>query len=209
VNIEKINDFWVPSEDVHRQKWIDGARLMQNKCILRFLNYCDVKKIKFRTVLDIGAWCGTWSKLVQPYANIIIAFEPDPLHFHCLQKNNIENCHPIRQAVGNETKNVALTNNNFTQKKRVSGDGDIEMVRIDDCNFQDVDFIKIDVEGYELEVLKGAKDTLKNTDYVMIELNGNTEKYGSSNKECINFIKDQGFKMVMKVWPDKIFKRIK
>ena len=84
MNIEKINDFWVPSEDVHRQKWIDGAKLMQNKCILRFLNYCDVKKIKFRTVLDIGAWCGTWSKLVQPYANIIIAFEPDPLHFHCL-----------------------------------------------------------------------------------------------------------------------------
>ena len=209
MKIEKINGFWVPSNDIHREQWLDGAKLMQNKCITKFLEYCDTQHKTFRTVLDIGAWCGTWSKLMEPYAKKVIAFEPDRIHFECLQKNCTINCIPRREAVGNEVKNVSLTKNDFTQQKRVTGEGDISMVRIDDFDYQDVDLIKIDVEGYELEVLKGAQNTLQKIEYLMIELNGNTEKYGSSNKECIDFILAQGFKLLMKVWPDKIFYRIK
>ena len=209
MKIEKINGFWVPSNDIHREQWLDGAKLMQNKCITKFLEYCDTQHKTFRTVLDIGAWCGTWSKLMEPYAKKVIAFEPDRIHFECLQKNCTINCIPGREAVGNEVKNVSLTKNDFTQQKRVTGEGDISMVRIDDFDYQDVDLIKIDVEGYELEVLKGAQNTLQKIEYLMIELNGNTEKYGSSNKECIDFILAQGFKLLMKVWPDKIFYRIK
>jgi FkbM family methyltransferase len=209
MKIEKINGFWVPSNDIHREQWLDGAKLMQNKCITKFLEYCDTQHKTFRTVLDIGAWCGTWSKLMEPYAKKVIAFEPDRIHFECLQKNCTINCIPRREAVGNEVKNVSLTKNDFTQQKRVAGEGDISMVRIDDFDYQDVDLIKIDVEGYELEVLKGAQNTLQKIEYLMIELNGNTEKYGSSNKECIDFILAQGFKLLMKVWPDKIFYRIK
>ena len=47
----------------------------------------------------------------------------------------------------------------------------------------DVDMIKIDVEGYEMEVLKGATKTLESVQYLMIELNNNTKKYGSNNIE--------------------------
>lgn len=209
MKIEKINDFWVPSNDIHRQKWIDGAKLMQNKAILKFLEYCDAQNKKFKTVIDVGAWCGTWSKLIEPYARKVVAFEPDPLHFHCLQKNCTINCDPRQEAVGNENKNISLTDNNFTQQKRVIGDGNIPMVRLDDLDYHDVDLIKIDVEGYELEVLKGAENTLQRAKYVMIELNGNTEKYGVSKEECIKFLKKQGYKMLMKEWPDTIFYRIK
>ena len=37
-----------------------------------------------------------------------------------------------------------------------SGKYEVEIKRLDSFNFKRVDFIKIDVEGYELEVLKGA-----------------------------------------------------
>lgn len=208
MNIEKINGFWVPSNDIHRDKWIDGAKLMQNKCIIKFLEYCDTQSKTFRTVLDIGAWCGTWSRLMEPYADQIVAFEPDKIHFECLQRNCTIKNNNRQQAVGNEDKLVSLTNDDFTQKKRIAGPGDIKMIRIDDLEYKNIDLIKIDVEGYELEVLKGAQNTLKTVKYVMLELNGNTENYGSSKLECIDFLKEQGYKMLMKAWPDKVFYRV-
>ena len=208
MNIEKINGFWVPSNDIHRDKWIDGAKLMQNKCIIKFLEYCDTQSKTFRTVLDIGAWCGTWSRLMEPYADQIVAFEPDKTHFECLQRNCTTKNNNRQQAVGSEDKLVSLTDDDFTQKKRIAGPGNIKMIRIDDLEYKDIDLIKIDVEGYELEVLKGAQNTLKTVKYVMLELNGNTENYGSSNQECIDFLKAQGYKMLMKAWPDKVFYRV-
>ena len=45
------------------------------------------------------------------------------------------------------------------------------MITIDSLGLESVDVIKIDVEGYEMEVLKGAEQTLKNTKFIMIELN--------------------------------------
>ena len=70
-----------------------------------------------------------------------------------------------------------------------------------------VDLIKIDVEGYEMEVLKGAVNTLDSVRYLMIELNNNTKKYGSSNIEIETHIKTLGYKVLMDHWPDKVFYR--
>ena len=81
------------------------------------------------------------------------------------------------------------------------------MITIDSMEYQDVDMIKIDVEGYEMEVLKGATKTLESVQYLMIELNNNTKKYGSSNIEIEKYLKSLGFKVLMDHWPDKVFYR--
>ena len=85
-------------------------------------------------------------------------------------------------------------------------EGDLE-IELNDKN-SPIDFIKIDVEGYEMEVLKGAEHVLQTQcRYVMIELNSNTGKYGSSNKECVDFLKSLGYKLLLEHWPDKVFHR--
>jgi hypothetical protein len=109
--------------------------------------------------------------------------------------------------VGSEIKHISLTEDDFTQAKRVEKEGDIRMVTLDSLAYENVDLIKIDVEGYEMEVLKGANNTLTDTQYLMIELNNNTKKYGSSNIDVEKHIKSLGFKLLLEHWPDKVFYR--
>jgi len=207
VKIEKVNDFWVPSNDVHIEQWKSGAPFTQNKCLNKFIKYCESQTKKMKTVIDVGAWCGTWAKAIEPFAKKVIAFEPDKTHFECLQRNCTINCTPRMEAVGAQLQEVSLTEDNFTQAKRVNEKGNIRMITLDHMAYEDVDMIKIDVEGYELEVLKGATKTLESVKYLMIELNNNTKKYGSSNVMVEKFIGDLGFKVLMEHWPDKVFYR--
>ena len=207
MNIEKVNDFWVPSNDVHIEQWKSGSPFTQNKCLNKFIKYCESQTKKMKTVIDVGAWCGTWAKAIEPFAKKVIAFEPDQTHFECLQRNCTVNCTPRMEAVGAQLQEVSLTEDNFTQAKRVDEKGNIRMITLDHMEYEDVDMIKIDVEGYEMEVLKGATKTLESVKYLMIELNNNTKKYGSNNIEVEKYIVSLGFKVLMEHWPDKVFHR--
>ena len=207
MNIEKVNDFWVPSNDVHIEQWKSGSPFTQNKCLNKFIKYCESQTKKMKTVIDVGAWCGTWAKAIEPFAEKVIAFEPDKTHFECLQRNCTINCTPRMEAVGAQLQEVSLTEDNFTQAKRVDEKGNIRMITLDHMEYEDVDMIKIDVEGYEMEVLKGATKTLESVKYLMIELNNNTKKYGSNNIEVEKHIVSLGFKVLMEHWPDKVFHR--
>ena len=163
MKIEKVNGFWVPSNDIHIEEWKAGKPFTQNKCLNKFVSYCKSQSKKMNTIIDVGAWCGTWSKVMEPFAKKVIAFEPDKVHFECLQKNCTINCNPRMEAVGSEIGQISLTHDNFTQAKRVDSKGDIRLVTLDSTGYTDVDMIKIDVEGYEMEVIKGAKNMLETT----------------------------------------------
>jgi len=209
MNIEKINGFWVPSNDIHAEQWRNGQPFTQNKCLKEFLNWCQAHDQKFNSVLDIGAWCGTWSAEFSPYCKKIYAFEPDRTHVECLLKNisSFDNIELLDYAVGDIETTVSLTDDDFTQARRIYSIGHISMKTVDSFKFEDVDLIKIDVEGFEMNVLRGAKDTLKNCNFLMIELNNNSKKYNSSNAEIEKYLHEFGFSTLIDKWPDKVFIR--
>ena len=207
MSIEKINGFWVPSNDVHIEDWKKNKNFTQSKCLEKLITYCKNKDIKFNHVLDIGAWVGTWTMAMNSFCGRVVAFEPDPVHYECLVKNCPGDVETQQLAVGNDEKMIALSEDDFTQAKRVIGEGTIPMVTVDSLNLEDVDLIKIDVEGYEMEVLKGAENTLANVDYLMIELNNNAKKYGSSNLEIEKFLRKMKFEIMIKVWPDVVWRK--
>ena len=82
------------------------------------------------------------------------------------------------------------------------------MITLDSLEVDKVDMIKIDVEGYEMEVLKGAEKMLQSIKFLMIELNNNTKNYGSSNIEIEKHLESLGFKVLLNHWPDTVFYRI-
>ena len=155
MQIEKVNGFWVPSNDVHIQDWKKNKNFTQSKCLEKLIKHCQKKDLKFNYILDIGAWVGTWSMAMNRFCGRVVAFEPDPIHYQCLVKNVSGDVETHQLAVGAENKMISLSEDNFTQAKRVVGEGTIPMVTIDSLQLEDVDLIKIDVEGYEMEVLKG------------------------------------------------------
>ena len=213
MKIEKLNDgLWVPSTDAQIEQWRQkGNPYMQETCLNAFKEWCNTQNKKFNLIVDIGAWCGTWTLSMQQYAKNIYCYEPNKVHFECLTRNLSmhENVRLYNQAIGNEDGFVKLTEETATQNTRVLLEkGQTKIDKLDSLNLQGVDFIKIDVEGLEMEVLKGAEKTLQNVQYLMIECNGNSERYGSSKRDIKEHIKSLGFKHLMKKWPDIIYYKV-
>ena len=79
----------------------------------------------------------------------------------------------------------------------------VEMIRLDDAEieFEKYNFLNIDVQGYELEVLKGGEKTLNGIDYIYTEIN-NAEVYEDTPHvdELDKFLDPYGFVRVETDW---------
>jgi hypothetical protein len=73
---------------------------------------------------------------------------------------------------------------------------DIQISVLDNLNLPPPSVMKIDVEGFEWEVLNGGKLTLGNSrlQAVIIELNGSGKRYGFSDDDIDTLLKSYGFK---------------
>lgn len=125
-------------------------------------------------VLDIGANIGIYSCFLSRLVGkggVVYAFEPDPINFSRLVKNTqgIKNIIPVHTAVGEKTGELNLyisDDMNVDHRSYDSGDKrrcvKVPVVRLDDYFNKDqhIDFMKIDVQGYEYNILQGAKRTI-------------------------------------------------
>ena len=210
--IEQLSDgLWVPSTDAQIEQWREkGYPHMQDKCLKQFVKWCEKNNKKFSLILDIGAWCGTWSMAMQKYADQIYCYEPNKIHFECLIKNlkTFQHIKLHNHAVGNRDGKIKLTSETATQNTRVLlEEGETVILKLDSIDIHNPDMLKIDVEGLEMEVLKGGYKLLENIEFVMIELNNNSKKYGSSNKLIQKHMKNLGFKELIKTWPDIVYRK--
>jgi FkbM family methyltransferase len=91
----------------------------------------------------------------------------------------------------------------------VSFDGteEVEVSVLDDYDLENANFINMDVQGYELEVLKGGKKTLKNVDYVYCEVNrGEMYENNAMIDDIDEYLSNYGFERVETYWPETWYK---
>jgi len=209
MDIERINNLWVPSNDAQIEQWREkGYPHMQDRCLNQFTEWCDSQNKKFTKIVDVGAWCGTWTIAMQEYAKSIHCYEPNKTHFECLQRNvgPYNHVRVYNQAIGNEDGYVTLSEESATQNTRVLLEkGETKISKLDSLGVEEVDLLKIDVEGLEMEVLKGAEKILAGVQYIMIELNNNSKRYGSSNIDIETHLAELGYKVLIKTWPDIVY----
>lgn len=152
------------------------------KDITRFI----ANKLKSAEIfLDIGANIGYYSIIagyVMPKSGEIISFEPVVETYDRLVKNiklnNLYNVKPLNIALGNKnefaeiklTKELGHSSMAGTPIDYINKTEKIKINRLNDLvNFNSKKiFIKIDVEGYELEVLRGMKNVLEENDCEII-----------------------------------------
>ena len=158
-------------------------------------------------IIDCGAHIGLsviYLKQICPTANII-AFEPDKQNYGLLQKNIVS--HKLTKI---EAKEEAVwienTNLNFIQDgnmaSKIGSDespntASVKAARLRDYLEKKIDFLKLDIEGAEYDVLKDIQDKLSNVNNMFIEYHGTFDQ----NDELIDIlkiIKDAGFKFYIK-----------
>ena len=201
--------------DIIEKDWNDSHKE-------KFLKYTEGR----RTVcVQAGGFMGMYPRLLSEHFERVYTFEPDPFNFFCLsfncQKNNIIK---MQTALGKEHKLISVNRlfadnpgmNNINEEHHL-----IPMITIDSLNLDIVDFMQIDVELYELNVIHGAIETIKKFKPVLsFELgskqvidkmnvpgfhhNGHT-KYDTHEQDILDILSPLGYKKIDMSCTDGIF----
>ncbi|MDS4028361.1 MAG: FkbM family methyltransferase [Candidatus Contendobacter sp.] len=165
--------------------------------------------------LDIGANIGSYTILASGAVGCeSMTFEPVPSTFtHLLDNiklNSLESLvHALNLALGSEdgqinfTSNLDTVNHVLAPDERNNSSITVKMNRLDDVvGEREPTLIKIDVEGFETEVLKGANKTLEKDSLlaVLMELNGSGNRYGYDEEALHLFMVNMGFEL-FSYWP--------
>ena len=214
-----IEGFWIPDYENHYceiNKKTKQTNIInyQHNVLFRAISYCK----KFDVAIDGGANIGIISKTLTKIFNDVYAFEPGMDVFKCFLSNMKDTgVHGYRKALSNENKTYYIEQSPVynTGSRELTGEKinkdyiSAEGVKLDDFELKECDFIKLDVQGFELFALQGAKHTLKNFHPVcMVEIEDLKKLKNPFNvdpKNVINYLKKFGYKTVDIIGRDHIF----
>ena len=159
-------------------------------------------------IVDVGANVGShiipWMTRLGG-ATLGYAFEPHPRVFRYLQANaqlnRIQKLHLYNYALGAEEGEVAFTDVSSDDLNRIAlGDAPLRvpMRPLDcfECANQPITLLKIDVEGYEWFVLRGAEQAQANTQLLYIEVcDGHSAQYGYSVRDLVDYLRSRGWSL--------------
>ena len=177
MEFEMAGDKQVPRGSVLRwDMYWDSTRGMQ--CAMR----C-IPKDRRRTVIQAGGNIGAFPLWLASRFKKVYTFEPEPTNFACLVANtaNYSNVEPFMGALGDKPGHYQMEfvakgiGSHFMTDKP----GKTKVYTIDSLNAKDVDFLMLDIEGYEYPALEGALQTIeKYRPVIQLEDKGNGQLKG-------------------------------
>jgi FkbM family methyltransferase len=167
-------------------------------------------------VADIGANQGLYTLLFSQLVGrggVVFAFEPEPELFRALERNcavnGASNVRPFRVALGDEDRTAVLQrgllhwgDNRLGLSRDVAAwlQVEVAMKRLDGLlGGERLDFVKLDVQGYELAVLRGMEKTLAGSPRLKVYFEfwpHGLEQAGTGPDEVIDFFVERGFAVV-------------
>jgi len=164
-------------------------------------------------VADVGANIGYYTVWMSKFISgkgIVHSFEPDQLNFEKLQKNiSLNNIQKNTKA-----NNIALSSIDGFIQFTVSLDGENHISNVENKNtvkvasstfdtycqensIVNLTYVKVDVEGFEADFLKGSADLLKNKniDILQLEINATVVNSGKSVEDVLWLLKSNGYQL--------------
>jgi len=174
----RYGTMFVPDTDAGQYWWLANTGASpEDDCIELICNLLDERPKA--TAVDVGANFGCWTLPLSRHAHSVLAIEPQAgcvqLLKRSLAANNIRNVRLYMAAAGSLPGTCFVQELDFDLSTNFGGvsllqdcvgqpdaqHAAVPVVRLDDLlRGEVVSFIKIDVEGYERKVLRGAHDTI-------------------------------------------------
>jgi FkbM family methyltransferase len=208
---------------IAKSKWLLEALKGTIFSFASFEVVSNLKKMvpELTTIIDVGANSGQFTKVathLYPQAQIH-TFEPLPDLYPIIKKkfSTNPNIKTYNIALGNEDGTILFNKNKFGHTSSVleisqenihftRKDNELEQIRVEikkldslvlPIDKANLSLLKLDVQGYELEVLKGADETIKAIGYIIIEANLE-ELYSNQPSFTImnNYLQNKGFELM-------------
>ena len=199
-------DFWIG--DIVGKEWYDTDSIgnTYEMCFVR-----DMMLTPGDVILECGSHHGYTTLLLAKWAGDsgkVLAFEALKHNCDILQKNmeinKISNVSVYNMAVG-DAKGKTHISVGYNVNIVENSNGDIvEMINLDEFKDRSPNLIKIDVEGFEVAVLKGAQEILHTKPKLAIEVHTDLlSHYNSSVEEIFTLIGASNYNIWIQWSPDK------
>jgi len=203
--IPMLTDFgvWVIPGDTHLSKWIREHRRLDFD--IAFLERICENIHGGDVVVDVGAFVGdhtlAYANMTSGSPGAVYAFEPNPVVFRCLVRNMERFSHVqcIEAGLSNRSSVASVSHDpNFGGVHLVEGDGDVKTMTLDSMSLPRLNLMKIDAEGMEVKILRGARETLRRCrPTLVIEVNeGALLRQGTSSSELRELIQSLNYEIV-------------
>lgn len=188
--------------------YIYGSYIVEESYEKFMMSYCD----QCETIFDVGANIGYYTlQFAQRTDGKVYAFEPMNYLYKTLLKNielnELNNVYPEKKIVSDQVgkQRIYFSGMDNTAASSVVNQTeiyeDVSSINLDqfckEKNVESIDLIKIDVEGFELKVLKGLTEMLKShkVRHLFIEIvERHLERAGNSSEELIHFMNQFSYK---------------
>lgn len=172
-------------------------------------NYRFAAKTDAPYIVDCGANMGMsiiYFKQLYPSSKIL-AFEADRHIFGFLQKNvrsfGFKDVEIVNKAVWNSETTVSFAADGGAGSRIVTDENSTACEKVSTVRLRDIltgiktDFLKIDIEGAEYEVIKDCADIIHNIDNIFIEYHSTSDKTQTLD-EILRIVKNAGFRYHIK-----------
>jgi FkbM family methyltransferase len=185
---------WIAGSSVHGC-WLGTYELEKQKSLERFIR-------PGMTIYDIGAQAGFYTLFFSRLAGDrgkVFAFEPCAYEARFLidhvRLNHLENVRVVQAAVCEKRGLLPMSSDRGMCENRLGDDPDatlmVPTISLDSSGLPVPDLIKMDVEGAEAAVLRGAQRTLREARPVLfVALHGDEQR-----KACAIILRDAGYSL--------------
>ena len=192
------NSFWVLYGQHTKPTYLEDAgngQQAQSDAALQYIK-------QWRVCLDIGSNIGQWTRPLSKKFESVVCFEPNPNFRECFEKN-IQEKNVLLWPYGLSDKEHKAKQD-FNSTVLHEEDGDIDCRTLDSFGLTNVDFVKIDVDGFEIPLLNGARETLSKNDPV-INIEMKRDKRTDIVVKCESILKDLGYKFQKRTKSDEVW----